>query len=82
MPGRQRTPCHIRARTSVRSRSLAVTQAPSRHIPMTGGPPELVRVLSVTRHECRTSLLMNMDRSYEADRNPWAMVKVTLSYSP
>src|SRR6266700_6325255 len=39
-------------------------------------------VLRVTRHECRTSLLMNMDRSYEADRNPSAMVTVTLSCSP
>src|SRR5260370_35352657 len=29
--------------------------------------------LRVTRHECRTSLVMNMDRAYEADRNPSAM---------
>jgi hypothetical protein len=39
-------------------------------------------VLRVIRHERRTSLLMNMDRSYEADRNPSAMVTVTLSCSP
>jgi hypothetical protein len=38
--------------------------------------------LRVTRHECRTSFLTNMDRSYEADRNPSAMVTVTLSCSP
>jgi hypothetical protein len=35
-------------------------------------------VLRVTRRDCRTSLLMNMDRSYEADRNPSAMATVTL----
>ena len=39
-------------------------------------------VLRVTRHECRTSLLMNIDRSYEADQNPSAMVTLTLSCSP
>jgi hypothetical protein len=34
-----------------------------------------------TRHECRTSLLMISGRSLEADRNPSAMVTVTLSCS-
>jgi aryl-alcohol dehydrogenase-like predicted oxidoreductase len=43
---------------------------------------DLVKVLRVTHHECRTSFLMNMDESYEADRNPLAMVTVTLSCSP
>jgi len=36
----------------------------------------------VARHKCRTSIPMNMDRSYEVDRNPSAMVTVTLSCSP
>ena len=44
--------------------------------------PSELEVLRVTRHECRTSLLMNMDRSYEADRNPSAMVTVTVPCSP
>src|SRR5260370_29057403 len=35
-------------------------------------------LLRVTRHDCRTPLPMNMGRSYEADRNPSAMVTVTL----
>jgi hypothetical protein len=45
-------------------------------------PLPVAWVLRVTRHECRALLLMNMDRSYEADRNPSAMVTVTLSCSP
>jgi hypothetical protein len=38
--------------------------------------------LRVTRYECRTSLLMDMERSDEADRNPWAMFTMTRSHSP
>jgi hypothetical protein len=41
----------------------------------------LVLVLRVTRHECRTPLLINMGRSYKAGRNPFAIVTVTLSCS-
>jgi hypothetical protein len=47
--------------------------------------PETVaaaEVLRITRHECRTSLLMNVDRPYEADRILSAMVTVTLPCSP
>ncbi len=39
-------------------------------------------LLRVTRHECRTSPLMNTHRSYEAGRNSSAMATVTLSCSP
>jgi hypothetical protein len=31
------------------------------------------------RYECQPSLLMDMERSDEADRNPWAMFTMTLS---
>ena len=66
------------SRTPTKPRDDKTTQRPSpaadvgRYLP----------VLRVTRYECRTPLLMNMDRSYEADRNPSAVVTATLACSP
>ena len=66
------------AREHVRQDLPALGTQPHRRSPAEPG----TCLLRVTRHECRTSLLMILDRSYEADRNPSAMVTVTLSCSP
>jgi hypothetical protein len=48
---------------------------------ITGAWSLLLVCCASPRHECGASLLMNMDRSCEAYRNPSAMVTVTLSCS-